>query len=126
MLRRPPRSTRTEPLLPYSTLFRSLIHRRMRLAIARDAAFVAERPGDRFAERERRILDRMVLVDVKVALHAHRDVDQRMARQLLDHLVEEADAGGPRIIPRALSLDGKRAIPFLGRKLDGGVSHGPR
>src|SRR3546814_4930489 len=98
----------------------------MRLAIARDAAFVAERPGDRFAERERRILDRMVLVDVKVALHAHRDVDQRMARQLLDHMVEEADAGGHRIIARAVEIDGDRDIRFLGRTLDGGGSHGAR
>jgi hypothetical protein len=42
--------------------------------------------------RERRILDRVVLVDVKVANGLARDVDQRVARQLLDHMIEEADA----------------------------------
>src|SRR3546814_5512140 len=123
MIRRPPRSTRTDTLFPYTTLFRSdprrlreavepvrehlgvhlaeprlrkggfidavrasrnvehaarqrLVHRRVRLAIARDAALVAERLGDRFAERERRILDRVMLVDMKVALHRHRNVDR--------------------------------------------------
>src|SRR3546814_1831603 len=33
MIRRPPRSTRTDTLFPYTTLFRSLLDRRLRLAI---------------------------------------------------------------------------------------------
>src|SRR3546814_5621416 len=38
MMRRPPRSTRTEPLFPYTTLFRSLENALLNLAInARDA-----------------------------------------------------------------------------------------
>eukprot|EP01137_Pigoraptor_chileana_P035163 Opistho-2@28780 len=101
-----------------------LVHRRMRLAVARDAALVAERFCHRFAERERRILDGVVLVDMKVALHLHRDVDQRMARQLLDHMVEETDAGGHRIFARSVKIDGDRDIRFLGRALDGGGTHG--
>src|SRR3546814_1957821 len=32
MIRRPPRSTRTDTLLPYTTLFRSLFFRRIKLA----------------------------------------------------------------------------------------------
>jgi hypothetical protein len=32
-----------------------------------------------------------MLVDVKIALHAAGHVDQRMARELLDHVIEEAD-----------------------------------
>src|SRR3546814_6128315 len=74
-----------------------LVHRRVRFAIAGDAALVAQRLGDSLAERECRILDRVMLVDMQIALHRHRDVDQRMARQLLDHMVEETDAGGNRI-----------------------------
>src|SRR3546814_3820936 len=37
MIRRPPRSTRTDPLFPYTTLFRSCFHRllRMRLRYSR-------------------------------------------------------------------------------------------
>src|SRR3546814_1401169 len=39
MLRRPPRSTRTDPLFPYTTLFRS---RRTRGIVAREAAHEAD------------------------------------------------------------------------------------
>src|SRR3546814_14042025 len=38
MIRRPPRSTRTDPLFPYTTLFRSILaDRRMRAAAGLDA-----------------------------------------------------------------------------------------
>src|SRR3546814_18216225 len=49
-----------------------------------------------------------------------------MARQLLDHMVEEADAGGHRILARAVEIYGARDIRLLGRTLDGGGSHGAR
>ncbi len=96
----------------------------MGFAVAGDAALVAERLRHGFAEREGRILDRMMLVDVQIALHGHRNVDQRMARQLFDHMVEETDSGGHRIVARAVEIDGDRDIRFLGRALDGGGSHG--
>src|SRR3546814_1457168 len=35
MILRPPRSTRTDTLFPYTTLFRSVLHRRRRQAIGR-------------------------------------------------------------------------------------------
>ena len=100
------------------------VHRRMRFAVTGDAALVAQRLGNRLAQRERRILDGMMLVDMEVALHRHGDVDQRMARQLFDHMVEETDSGGHRIIARPVKIDGNRDIRFLGRALDSGGSHG--
>jgi hypothetical protein len=45
------------------------------------------------AERDADILDRVVVVDVQVALGLDGGVDQRMARDLIEHMVEEADAG---------------------------------
>ena len=41
-----------------------------------------------------------------VALGAHRDVDQRVARQLLQHVVEEADAGLHVVAAGAVEIDG--------------------
>src|SRR3546814_20771228 len=41
MIRRPPRSTRTDTLLPYTTLFRSLVRQRHRTAAALLAAAMA-------------------------------------------------------------------------------------
>jgi hypothetical protein len=70
-----------------------LVHRRIGGAVAADPALVAERLAERLAERDRAVLGGVVLVDVQVALHFQPDVDQRMAAELLDHVVEEADPG---------------------------------
>src|SRR3546814_7509975 len=48
MIRRPPRSTRTDTLFPYTTLFRST-RRRGHLAQQRDRAALAQRRADRTA-----------------------------------------------------------------------------
>src|SRR3546814_1759783 len=45
MIRRPPRSTRTDTLFPYTTLFRSDDHRRG-LEVHADAAVLVERIGE--------------------------------------------------------------------------------
>src|SRR3546814_3852969 len=57
MIRRPPRSTRTDTLFPYTTLFRSA--RGRGLAVGQNAAFLrGRRGGDRRACRRRRGGDR--------------------------------------------------------------------
>src|SRR3546814_19001191 len=67
MIRRPPRSTRTDTLFPYTTLFRSWRrarqrHRAGRFGVAGDAAWRgcgrARRPGDRPGRREMSITRR--------------------------------------------------------------------
>src|SRR3546814_6669762 len=67
MIRRPPRSTRTDTLFPYTTLFRSWRrarqrHRAGRCGVAGDAAWRgcgrARRPGDRQGRREMSITRR--------------------------------------------------------------------
>src|SRR3546814_13179451 len=44
MIRRPPRSTRTDTLFPYTTLFRSPDHRALRVVRRPDAEHLAARP----------------------------------------------------------------------------------
>jgi hypothetical protein len=56
-------------------------------------ALVAKRLGKRLAERDAGILDGVVVVDVEVALRADGQVDQAVAGELVQHVVEEADAG---------------------------------
>ena len=70
-----------------------LVHRQMHVGVAGDALHVAERLLQRGAERDADVLDRVVLVDVEVALGLDGDVDQAVAGDLLQHVVEEADAG---------------------------------
>ena len=68
-----------------------LVHRQQE-AVAPDAALVAERLAQRLAERQRAVLDGVVLVDVQVAAAAELQRESRRARDLLEHVVEEADA----------------------------------
>ena len=95
-----------------------LVHGKVDRGVAGDAAPLAERLGDRLAERDAGVLDGVVVVDVQVALGLDRHVDQRMARQLLQHMVEEADAGGDVEAAGAVDIDGDRDRGLLGLAAD--------
>ena len=95
-----------------------LVHGKVERGIARDAAPLAERLGNRLADRNAGVLDRVVVVDVQVALGLDRHVDQRMARQLLQHVVEEADAGRDVEAAGAVDIDGDRDRGLLGLAAD--------
>ena len=71
-----------------------LVHRHQRVAEAADAALVAERLGEGLAEHDADILGGVVEVDMQVALGPHRQVEQPVAGQRGQHVVEKADAGG--------------------------------
>ncbi len=61
---------------------------------------VAERAAQAFAQRERAVFDGVVLVDVQVALAVEAQREAAVLGQLLQHVIEEADAG--------CDLDGRR------------------
>src|SRR3546814_9487700 len=67
-----------------------LVHRAQRVAVAADAALVAQRLGDRLAHRDAGILDGMMLVDMEIAHRLHVEIDQRMSRELFEHMIEKA------------------------------------
>src|SRR3546814_13068553 len=95
MLRRPPRSTRTDTLFPYTTLFRSHLHREMDVAAlgpAIDLAAAGEHAV--VAEVERRILDDDALVPI--ILDRVREIDQDMARPLPEPIAVQTAAFGDR------------------------------
>src|SRR3546814_5155778 len=80
MIRRPPRSTRTDTLFPYTTLFRS--HRRGEHAAVLDEERLGGEPPDRDArgDRDPRAiehavgdLDRLGLLDIEAGTMAHVD-----------------------------------------------------
>ena len=68
-----------------------------------------------------RILRGVVEIDVQVALGLQRDVDQGVARELLQHVVEEADAGRDVIGAGAVEIDGRLDLGLLGGAIDGGL-----
>src|SRR3546814_991560 len=85
MIRRPPRSTRTDTLFPYTTLFRSLAERLSASLAEADAALAKLRAGaDEFAEQGGA---RMIATLGEVRTTADSAADE--ARQTLDKLRSE-------------------------------------
>jgi hypothetical protein len=99
------------------------IHRHVHARVARDALHVAERLFHRLAERNADILGRMMVVDVQVALGPHADVDARMTRQQIEHVIEEANAG--RDLGRAGAIEVHRHLDvgFLGLSSHRALAH---
>ncbi len=60
-----------------------------------------------------------MLVDMKVPFRLQGNIDERMARQLLDHVIEEADAGGNVVGAGAVEIHGRADPGLLGPALDG-------
>src|ERR1700722_5971109 len=70
-----------------------LVHRQQAIRVASQASLVAERFRQSLTERDAHILDRMVIVDVAIALGTNFDVDKGMPRQLVEHMIEETNPG---------------------------------
>ena len=98
-----------------------LVHGQVGAGVAGDALLVAQRLGHRLAQHDAAILRRVVEVDVQVALGLQRDVDQGVAGELLQHVVEEADARGDVVGAGAVEVDGRLDLGLLGGALDGGL-----
>src|SRR3546814_17103516 len=82
MIRRPPRSTRTDTLFPYTTLFRSADRTALDADFVRRAVFVAEQPLQR--TRRARIGEARVEPDGEVAaadLAIGEDVRRELVRE---------------------------------------------
>ena len=75
--------------------------------------------GHRLAEHDAAVLGRVVLIDMEIALGLERDVDQGVPRKLLDHMVEEADAGRDLEGAGPIEIDTGRDRGLLGAALDG-------
>ena len=57
------------------------------MPVAREPLLVAKRLRDRLAERDPDVFNRVVGVDVQIAVGAHREIDHGMARELIEHVV---------------------------------------
>ena len=77
----------------------------------------------RLAERDADILDRMVVVDMQVARGADLQVDQRMARDLVEHMIEKADAGLDIGDAGAVERDADGNFGLFGLARDRGAAH---
>ena len=90
------------------------------MSVSEDSALVAERFGDGLPEHDAGVLDGVVVVDRDVSVGAQVDVDHSVARDLLEHVLEEGDSGLQARGAGAVERDGC-GNPGLARvALDGG------
>src|SRR6056297_1368060 len=100
-----------------------VVHRQQARPVAADSALVAERLRERLPECDAYVLDRVVVVDVAVAVAAHGQVQQRVARELVEHVVEEADAAAVVVAPCPVERDLDADIGFRGLSGDARAAH---
>ena len=94
------------------------------MAEAGDPGAVPERLVERLAERQTRVLDGVVGVDVDVAVGLHGQVEQGVLGEAGEHVVVEADAGGDRGPAGAVEVELHEHGGLVGRSLDaGGAAH---
>ena len=99
-------------------LHEHLVHRDRGVAVAGDAALVAQRLGERLAQRDRDVLDGVVGVDVQVAVGLHGEVDAAVLGQRGEHVVVEPDAGGDVDRAGAVEVDLDDELGLAGGPLD--------
>src|SRR6266478_4741901 len=82
-----------------------LVQRHVGMTKAADAALVADRLGHGLAQRDADVFDRVVAIDVQIALCLDRQIERAVARHLLEHMVEKADPGADAPATRPIQVD---------------------
>ena len=70
----------------------AVVHGHQEISGAQNSALRTERLPHRFAQRDSHIFHRVVLVHVKIAFGQQIEIHCSVARDLLEHVIEEADA----------------------------------
>ena len=73
---------------------------------------------DRLAQGDADILDRVMGVDVQIALGFDVQIDQAVAGDLVEHVVEEGQPGGELGVARAIQIDARPNPGFQSVALD--------
>ena len=84
------------------------------MAVAADALLVADGLGDGHAQRNADVLNRVMSVDVQVADGLNVQVDQAVARDLIEHVIEKGNARVELLHAGAVQIDGHPDPGFIG------------
>ena len=100
-----------------------LVHRQHEIAGAIDAFAIAERLGEQLAEHDAGVFHGVVLVHVEIAIGVELQVEAAVLGEELQHVIQEADAGGDLVAAAAFDFERAADSRLLGVALDGGGSH---
>src|SRR6266851_6877707 len=98
-----------------------LIERHDRVAKPPNTRTIAERLAKRAAHHDPHILDRVMLIDMEVAARLDHQIEEAMAREAFEHMVEKRHAGmnfaAPRTVQREHHRDRRLARLALDSRL---------
>ena len=101
-----------------------LVERHVGVTVATDALLVAERLREGLPERDPGVFHRVMGVDVQIALGLDVQIDQAVARDLVEHVVEKRHAGGKPGYALAIEIETDRDPGFEGIASDLCGAHG--
>ena len=102
------------------------VHRRIGRAITGNAALIAQSLQHRLANSDTGIFGGVMLVDMQIAYRLDLQIDERMPRQLLQHMVQKANACGHVIYTTAVEVDLNINGRFVRLATDRACTHGRR
>ena len=104
----------------------SLVQRHKGMAVSAQSLFVAHSDGHGLAQRDADVFHGVVAVNVQVARGLDVQVNQAVTGDLVQHVVEEANAGGQLGLARAVQVDAHEDLGFFGVAADfsGAWCHG--
>ena len=97
-----------------------LVQGGVRVPEAFDAGAVAQGLVERRAQHEGAVLRGVVVVDLQVSLAGEFEVEAGVAREGIEHVIEEADPGGDLARARTVQVEDGADAGLLGLAADGG------
>src|SRR5690606_37246620 len=103
---------------------KGLVQRYIGMAVAAYALLVADRLGECLAQRDADVLDRVMSIDMQVALGGDADIHHAMPRDLIQHVIEETESAVQFGNAGAIKIDGSDNLGFKGITFDFCDAHG--
>ena len=108
----------------YSRAAQRFIHWQIGVAITGNPGKIAQRLGNRLANNDAGIFNRVVAINVQVALGADMQVDEGVAPERVQHMVKKANARFDISLAGPIEIEGHGDIGFLGFSRNRGCSIG--
>src|SRR5437763_4815402 len=101
----------------------SFVHGHQEVSSSKNAAFAAQSLIEGLAKYDAHVLDRVVLVDMQIAVGLELQIESAMMGKQLQHVVEETYAGGDLIAAASLDGQGQPNLRFLAHAVYGSLPH---
>ena len=89
-----------------------LVHRHIEKSVAADPGLVAKGFGDRLPKQNAGVLDRVVIINLDVALRRQLEIEQTMLGEESEHVVEERNPCGDFGNSRSVEIPGETDFGF--------------